>query len=108
MAYMLSTEFSKRDHNHDTMYNAVSVNLRHVSESTYARLSALSGTFSFGPVLKDDVVLSIGNIFIDGVFAPLEVPLSTVSDKKKLKFEAAEPMVGTLKFVASPVAKSNK
>ena len=51
--------------------------------------------------------MSVGNVFIDGTLVPVEVPVSSVTDVKKITFNVVEPMVGTLKFVALSSIKTN-
>lgn len=40
-------------------------------------------------------------MFIDGTLVPVDVPLSAITDEKKICFSLVEPEIGTLKFVAS-------
>lgn len=103
-AYATSCEFSLYDHKHDDLYNNLSVKFTYASERTYHKLSSY---FSFENVEDDDQMLSIGNMFIDGTLVPIEIPLSAVSNAKKIVFQAAEPLVGSLKFVALSTIGSN-
>ena len=99
-----SSMFSLNQHNHDDMYNKLSFQFENASYSTYSRLSS---KFQFNYVLDDKQTLSIGNLFIDGTLVPVEIPLSTSSQYMKISFDAIEPAVGTLKFVALSSISSN-
>ena len=85
-AYMASDEFSPVEHNHDDLYNKLSIQLHHPSQKTYSMLSAMTDYISFTDNAPDsnDSVLSIGNLFVDGLLVPIEIPLSSISDMKTI------------------------
>lgn len=64
-------------------------------------------SFNESNVFDDSKMLSIGNVFIDGIYAPLEIPLSCANSKSSVSFTLFEPEVGALKFVAMQSVKSN-
>lgn len=57
--------------------------------------------------IPDAKSLSIGNLFIDGMLVPIEIPLSTVCNVQRIQFTEVEPMVGALKFVALTSVSNN-
>lgn len=106
-AYMESSEFSPYVHNHDALYNKVSCEFAYASHDTYRRLSSMTEYCTFNRTIADANSLSIGNVFINGTLVPVDIPLSVVTDRKKIQFSLIEPEVGTLKFVASSKIGSN-
>ena len=81
-AYIESCAFSPYNHNHDNLYNKISLDFEQY---------------------ESENVLSIGNLFIDGKLISLNVPLP----KKEIAQSNNIP-VGTLKFVALNQISSNK
>ena len=104
MAHMQSDEFSPYDHNHDSLYNNLSCEFYYASDKTYSKFSS---RFVFKNTIPDNEAISVGNMFIDGTLVPVEIPANAVTDVQRIKFTAVEPMVGTLKFVASATIESN-
>ena len=89
-AFCLSDNFSSYDHNHDTLYNKLSL------EYAYSLASS------------NENMLSIGNTFVDGSLSRLCAPNSFFADDKTISFEAIEPRVGRLKVVARSKIETNK
>lgn len=81
-AYTESCAFSPYNHNHDNLYNKISLDFEQY---------------------ESENVLSIGNLFIDGKLIPLNIPLP-----KKEIVQSNHIPVGTLKFVALNQISSNK
>lgn len=102
-AYMQSSDFSPYNHNHDSLYNNLTLDLEYASQRTIDNVEIsrnLSSNMLFRNIIDNSNALSIGNIFMNGTLIPVEVPLSSISMTRKISFIAIEPAVGSLKFVA--------
>lgn len=107
--HMQSADFSPYDHNHDSMYNKLSLDFAYMSQSTHRKTSRswLSSSFRNAQLLPNAAALSIGNVFFDGTLVPVDVALSSIRRTYVVSFKTAEPDVGSLKFVASSTIRSN-
>ena len=103
-AHMPSSSFSPLEHSHDNLYNKLDFEFQYGSQHT---CSMLSSRFNFKNVIEDAQALSIGNMFIDGTLVPVEIPSRLVTSIQTIRFTAAEPTIGSLKFVALSDIKSN-
>ena len=107
--------YSTIDHKHDEKYNKLDISIPLSPDPSKYDLSTLmynadpQWTFTGYPIVKprNDLWLSIGNMFVDGRLSTTYIPLSCAIDYAIIPWQMIEPGVGDVKFMALNTICSN-
>lgn len=107
--------YSQVSHAHDNLYNKLSALIPLNVDESKTDLSTLAYSndpqyvFDSYPIIKpkNDLWLSIGNMFIDGRLSTTYIPLSCALDYAIIPWQMIEPRVGDIKFIALTSIASN-
>ncbi len=96
MANQSSADYSKIDHNHDGIYNELSIEY----DKDFVIIPAEYPDGKHQSYDYSDKALSIGNLFVDGRLSTVYTPMSCVVDVQYISWEKVEPKFGQIKFLA--------